>query len=622
MLQLKRRPILWLATLIFAALLAFSVAPTRANTALLWQQLNLGQKGVSSEAADINELSSLTPRVPNYGTEDCRIGVIVGLHNDNIETNQWIETLDASWYINFAPHVSTYRNTSGQNTVVDGRHLPIIHIKQDRHPVTGARLDTYEMQLGGGQTLTEDVLTGYINFNRGGLWAIGNEPDREGAQDDTMPDVYARAFHEIREFVLSVDPTAQFANAGLVQVTPSRIEYLNNVMYEYETRYGTEMPVDVWNIHVYPLEELTAEGEISGIASIALGSSTANGMSAPPDRSQGELYCNSGDPESPFYENNLSFVTDNITCLSEHDDVRVFRHQVETMRVWMKNNGEQDKPLIISEMGVLWPYTEINDGNPETCGFLQDEFGRCLSPRRVSRFMSDVNDYLLTASDPNLGYSKGSEHKLVQQWAWFSVFQTDQQRAPGGSLNGEENEAIASSSNLIRDPWDYLVPGQQSALTEIGETFQSYAQTPASELVPNLYIDGAPTAEVIRQTAEGLNVVRFTIPIRNDGNTSTDAQTSVMLYADPTMPEQFPIGRIFAPDGIGGCATDLGYAVGEAHLLPDITEFYMKIRDGQDANDAFAGDNVYATASGNPIGTQIRVPAQSGAVFLPFLNTK
>ncbi len=40
-----------------------------------------------------------------------------------------------------------------------------------------------------------------ISDNPGALWIVGNEPDRSGWQDDTMPDMYAVAYHDVYDFI-------------------------------------------------------------------------------------------------------------------------------------------------------------------------------------------------------------------------------------------------------------------------------------------------------------------------------------------------------------------------------------------------------------------------------------
>ena len=65
------------------------------------------------------------------------------------------------------------------------------------------------------------------------------------------------------------------------------------------------------------------------------------------------------------------------------------------MRTWMKQHGQQNKPLILSEYSLLYPY----DIDPEGC-FLQDEYGNCFTPQRVSTFMK--NSFKPTWKEPSI----------------------------------------------------------------------------------------------------------------------------------------------------------------------------------------------------------------------------
>jgi hypothetical protein len=90
----------------------------------------------------------------------------------------------------------------------------------------------------------------------------------------------------------------------------------------------------------------------------------------------------------------------------------LFIEHIQRMRTWMKNHGQQDKPLIISEYGVLQPLYE---------GFTSD---------RINDYMMATFNYLLFAKDPTLGYP-ADENRLVQRWAWFSL------NTPMGSNGGD-----------------------------------------------------------------------------------------------------------------------------------------------------------------------------------------
>lgn len=199
----------------------------------------------------------------------------------------------------------------------------------------------------------------------GGLWLIGNEPDRTGLQDDRTPAEYATIYHDLYWFIKTRDPGALVANGGIVQPTPLRLQYLDLVLASYEAQYGTAMPVDVWNIHNMILRE---ERD-------SWGAGIPPGLSA--DR--GRLY-----------------------EIQDNDSLPIFQAQIVAFRAWMAANGQRDKPLIVSEYGVLMP---------QSYGF---------SVPRVILFMRQTFDYLLTASDPALGYP-ADDNRLVQMWAWYSL---------------------------------------------------------------------------------------------------------------------------------------------------------------------------------------------------------
>jgi hypothetical protein len=209
--------------------------------------------------------------------------------------------------------------------------------------------------------------------NPGSLWLIGNEMDRRdwngGGQDEMLPELYAVAYHELHSLIKGADPTAQIAIGGVVQPTPLRLEYLDRVLDEYQSRYHVMIPVDVWNIHNMILRECEFQ----------------DGAEIPP----GEGYAlNNGCGRTYVY--------------SEADDIDKFKQHIVEFREWMKENGEQDKPLIISEYSVL--YGESYDYDYP----------------RVREYLYATLDYMTTATDPSLGYPD-DDYRLVQRWAWYSL---------------------------------------------------------------------------------------------------------------------------------------------------------------------------------------------------------
>jgi len=230
--------------------------------------------------------------------------------------------------------------------------------------------------------------------NPGTTWLIGNEPDVKW-QDNVSPARYAAHYHKLYRLIKEADPTARVAIGGITQPTPLRLQYLELVLATYQASTGQPMPVDVWNIHNFILPEQRDSW----------------GVDIPPglDVDQGQLY-----------------------TLDEHDNLAIFQQQLIDFRRWMAARGERNKPLVVSEYGILMP---------ESYGF---------GPERVQTFLYGTYDFMRTATDAKLGYPADG-NRLVQRWAWFSLADA---RYPTG--------------NLIN-----LASGQ---LTPLGQAHQRYIQ--------------------------------------------------------------------------------------------------------------------------------------------------
>jgi hypothetical protein len=211
--------------------------------------------------------------------------------------------------------------------------------------------------------------------NRGLTWLVGNEPDVRW-QDNTPPEVYAIAYHRAYHAIKSADPTAQIAIGGISQVTPLRLQYLERVWEFYRSLYNEEMPVDVWNMHAFVLRE-----ERGGW-----------GVNIPPGftiEHRGELW-----------------------EIDDHDNLTLVERQIWAMREWMAAHGQGDKPLWITEYGILMPA----------------EYG--FDTARVITFLEGSFDLFLTLRDPEVGLA-ADDFRLVQRWNWYSARDS---RYPTGNL--------------------------------------------------------------------------------------------------------------------------------------------------------------------------------------------
>ena len=245
------------------------------------------------------------------------------------------------------------------------------------------------------------------------------------------PDIYALAYHDIYAFIKQRDPSARVAPSGLVEVTPGRLQYLDKMWTAYQQRFGTTMPVDVWNMHLYILPETNTKGVANDIASVAIGTDPSLGIRESDDDPR-----RCADPK--------------VYCWAEHDSMAVFQEQVVAMRTWMKQHGEQNKPLILSEYSQLYPFMDVkgDTANPTSC-YLQDENGKCWTEDRVAQFMTKSLDYLESAKDPALGFP-ADENRLIQRWIWFSMFTSNQQIGYVSNLTNPENTALTYLGRLYQ----------------------------------------------------------------------------------------------------------------------------------------------------------------------------
>lgn len=401
----------------------------------------------------------------------------------------WIDDVGAGWFV----FLGGFTDVAGDDVQIG----PVLSVKQDKD---GANyLDSY--------TISPPLpsLTFILDTYPGTLWIVGNEPDRGPGpagpgQDDTFPDVYARAYHEVYHFIKQADPTALVANAGLVQVTPGRLQYLDLMWQSYLEQFGEPMPVDVWNMHIYVLPEAGLDGSPNDIANIALGTDPALAKRGPgAHHSQCAL--------------------DEIYCYAEHDDMVVFEQQARAMRRWMFDHGQRHKPLILSEYSILYPCL---DPQPDgSCGFLQDEFGNDFGPQRVQNYLAATADFLETSTDSLIG-NPLDDDRLVQQWAWFSI----------------NTSGAGDVSNLVAK-----VGGSLTELTELGQAYRARAL--GAPAYTNLTL--APVAPVTADSpgAGGTVDVTLSADVVNNGSLAYSEAFTVTFFADSDLTQ--PIDQVLVP---------------------------------------------------------------------------
>lgn len=276
-----------------------------------------------------------------YVSPHLRVGLNVDQGGGQSIGDYPYEQLNAGWYHNYG-----FRFKAGAPTDID--FLPMFR--------------------GDNATNLENRLGPTIDAHPGEIWFAGNEPDRDG-QDGILPQEYAEFYHEAYEFIKGRDPTAQIAFGGIVQPTAVRLEYLDRVVAAYNNLYGTNPPADIIHTHAFVMNEISW------------------GAGMPPDASTNPYTASPRDIEP-----------------AEQWDLNLFKEQMVDMRQWMKDNGYQQKPLMVSEYGLLLP----------------DVFYQPNGEAESVTFMTSTFDYMLNEKNAALGYA-ADDNRLVQQFAWFSL---------------------------------------------------------------------------------------------------------------------------------------------------------------------------------------------------------
>jgi hypothetical protein len=296
--------------------------------------------------------------------------------------------------------------------------------------------------------------------NPGAIWLIGNEPDRRVLQTTMMPELYAQAYHDLYHDLKRKDPSVQIYAGNIVQPTPLRLEYLDKVLAAYQARFGVPMPVDGWSIHNFILNERSCAafpGDCWG-AEIPPGSNASEGM---------------------------------VIEVADHGRLDLFAAQIERFRGWMAANGYRDKPLLLTEYGILMP---------EIFGY---------PPAVVNDFMRRTFDYMLTATDPATGYPP-DDNRLVQRFAWYATLEP--------SFNGALY-ASRSLTNSLTPPYYLTALGEHYGAYTAGLTPTVAVQVQSWEVTPAAI---PPAGDPFTATV--------TLHLANRGNLATPSVVRAQLF--------------------------------------------------------------------------------------------
>lgn len=386
--------------------------------------------------------------------------------------------LRMGWYVNYSANAAPAEPHGAD-------YAPIISLSQIG--------DSYAYTPGG--TQLNDAILG----NLGAVWFIGNEPDRRDVQDDIEPHLYAEAYHELYSLIKMADPTARIFAGTIVQPTPLRLQYLDMVLSHYQATYGQPMPVDGWAVHNFILNEVSCEYD----------DTNCWGAGIPPGIDAG------------FGE---------VLTVEDNDNLALFQERIVRFRQWMAANGYRNKPLYVSEYGILMPV----------------DLGFTVS--RVNAFMNNTFDYMLTAADPHIGYPN-DENRLVQKWSWFST----------------------GDANFNGDLFNLL----NNSLTLMGQNFAAYTAVLPNDvdLYPaQIYADpvapfsqgGAVTFALNVVVANSGNLISGTVPVTANVYNG-DPNDGGVLIASSSIPS------------LTGCGDFYHFEFEWADVLPGAYEIFVEV---------------------------------------------
>jgi len=394
--------------LLLTGMMYSASAQERASADRFATRANLSYRPLAGGAVDKDlphVLRSFGASYPN-----CRFGVGGGVNGFAVAD------LNVGVYMDWSARTAPLR-PNGAN------YIQMVQIKADL--IAGYRFSP-----------TTDTLYLIMDQNPGAVWLIGNEPDSPW-QDDLLPETYARAYHHLYDLIKQHDPSVTIGAGSIVQPTPLRMQYLDQVLDAYRNLYGESLPADLWSIHSYILSETT---------------NCFSGACIPPGitATQGILY-------------------------KRYDmfSTAIFQQRLIDFRTWMRDRGYRDTPLYITEFGELYPYP------PYIASPYDDEAGGYITEDRVATFMTGTFDILLNLSDPSIGYPADA-NRLVQSWLWYSVSDpgyggllfdpTDRKRRPLGDVFAAYTQAISPSVDLLAvrvlaDPGAISYTGQLETTT-------------------------------------------------------------------------------------------------------------------------------------------------------------
>ena len=244
--------------------------------------------------------------------------------------------------------------------------------------------------------------------------------------------------------------------------------------------------------------------------------------------------------------------------VQQTDDLGIFTANIERFRQWMYDNGYRDTPLYLSEYGSLMPNLDY------LCGPNGDQ---CFTEERVNTYMDATFDYLLSATDADLGFP-ADDHRLVQHFSWYST----NDKGFNGFLFDEDKGNVLSS--MGQNYADYTAAIDDVVDVQVVKTWTSPVAPP---------FDGGPVDLTVH--AE----------IANSGNLQTPQAATVIFYRGDPDHGGVPLGTAQAVE-LAGCGerATVSYTLEGIDNRENGEQFFVRVAvDG--GTDADTSNNTGST---------------------------
>jgi len=225
------------------------------------------------------------------------------------------------------------------------------------------------------------------------IFMVGNEIGYAAQHDMRTPEQYPEDFHRCYELLKSINPNYKLAvGAAILSMNQKYvlkyyvegkggIHYLKRVRESYVAKYGQEMPVDYYTVTCHIFEN-------KGV------------------------------------------------------DLETFKEHIIRFRKFLADEGEREKPLIITEYGCVLKGPDAQE---------------------IVNYMKETFDFLNTARDDKIGCTTDG-NRLVQRWCWFTMH---------GLKFSEKLKVLGPAAFLIKMNQTSLV-NPDGLMNCLGKTYQNY----------------------------------------------------------------------------------------------------------------------------------------------------